>query len=191
MNWRDISYLQQGGNRQQQAYKVLMSLGIFETLAEFDPVLVGTIPIQVDLPDSDLDIICEVCDLDRFERLLRAHYACEVGFVVKQKWGKAVLVCDFEYGGFPIQVFGQDVPVRRQRAYRHMLIEARLLEIAGEEARRAIRALKASGLKTEPAFARWFSLSGDPYLRLLELAEHDDDFLRRWMHLSSKADPST
>ncbi len=47
--------------------------------------------------------------------------------------------------------------------------------MADDEARSAIRALKASGLKTEPTFGRYFDLSGDPYLRLLELAKLDDD----------------
>ncbi len=179
MSWRDISYLQQGSFRQQQAYRALTSLGIFETLARFDPVLVGTVPIDLDLPDSDLDIICEVHALDDFEQVLRAHYAREAGFTIeqKQKWGAPVVLCDFEYGGFPIQMFGQGTPVEQQRAYRHMLIEARLLEIAGDEARSAIRTLKASGLKTEPAFGRYFDLSGDPYLKLLELAELGDDGL--------------
>ena len=79
MNWRDISYLQQGTIRQQQAYRALVSLGIFEALAGFDPVLVGTIPIDLDLPESDLDIICEVNDLDDFERVLYAHYRARQG----------------------------------------------------------------------------------------------------------------
>ena len=185
MSWRDISYLRQGGVRKQQAYRALTSLGIFEILARFDPVLVGTIPIDLDLPNSDLDIICEVHDLDDFEQVLRAHYAREAGFeiVQKQKWDMPVVVCDFEHGGFPIQVFGQGKVVKQQRAYRHMLIEARLLAIAGDEARAAIRTLKASGLKTEPAFGRYFDLSGDPYLRLLQLAELGDDELRKLLGL--------
>jgi hypothetical protein len=185
MNWRDISYLQRGSLRQQQAHRALQALGLFETLARFDPLLVGTIPIDLALPTSDLDIICEAHDLAAFERVLHAHYAREPGFVVerKRKWGGEVVVCDFEHGGFPIQVFGQSKPVEQQRAFRHLAIEARLLALAGDEARSAIRQLKASGMKTEPAFGRYFDLSGDPYLRLLELAEWDDDELRTSMEL--------
>ena len=188
MNWRDISYLRRGSSRQRQAYRTLESLGIFETLARFDPVLVGTIPLDLALPTSDLDIICEVHDLAAFERVLHAHYARESGFMVerKRKWGDEVVVCDFEHGGFPIQVFGQGKPVERQRAYRHMDIEARLLALAGDAARSAIRQLKASGLKTEPAFGRYFGLRGDPYLRLLELAELDYDELRKQLLRKTK-----
>lgn len=186
MSWRDISYLRQGTIRQQQAYRALASLGLLETLAGFDPILVGTVPIDLDLPQSDLDIICEVYDLSDFEQVLRAHYAREAGFTIGQKlkWGDPVVVCDFEYGGFPIQVFGQGKAVEQQRAYRHMLIEAKLLELAGDEARTAIRNLKAGGLKTEPAFGYYFDLSGDPYLKLLELHELDDDELRESLALA-------
>ena len=142
MSWRDISYLRQGTIRQQQAYRALASLGLLETLAGFDPILVGTVPIDIDLPESDLDIICEVYDLGHFEQVLRAHYAREAGFTIgqKSKWGDPVVVCDFEQGGFPIQVFGQGKEVEQQRAFRHMLIEARLMEMAGNKVRAAIRA---------------------------------------------------
>ena len=64
-----------------------------------------------------------------------------------------------------------------------MLIEARLLDLIGDEARSAIRALKANGLKTEPAFGRYFDLSGDPYRKLLEIAALDDDELRNLVGL--------
>ncbi len=34
-----------------------------------------------------------------------------------------------------------------------------------------------AGLKTEPAFARYFHIEGDPYQALLEMASCDDDEL--------------
>jgi len=39
------------------------------------------------------------------------------------------------------------------------------------EVRQKIRHRKSQGLKTEPAFAAVFRLSGDPYQTLLQLAE--------------------
>ncbi|MFQ5796001.1 MAG: DUF4269 domain-containing protein, partial [Candidatus Bipolaricaulia bacterium] len=65
-----------------------------------------------------------------------------------------------------------------QNAYRHMAVEARLLAIGGEQARQEIRRLKRTGLKTEPAFACYFNLEGDPYQVLLQLATLSDDELR-------------
>ena len=65
-----------------------------------------------------------------------------------------------------------------QYAYRHMIVEARLLKIGGPAARPAIRRLKREGRKTEPAFAHYFDLEGDPYETLLELDGLDVDALR-------------
>lgn len=46
----------------------------------------------------------------------------------------------------------------------------------------AIQQLKAVGLKTEPAFADYFGLSGDPYQAMLELESLTDDELRNALH---------
>ena len=78
----------------------------------------------------------------------------------------------------PVEVFGQAVPVDQQRGYRHLLVEARFLELGGPRLRRAILELREEGLKTEPAFARALGLSGDPYERLWALSWCDDAELR-------------
>ena len=44
-----------------------------------------------------------------------------------------------------------------------MVIEGRLLDLAGESFRHNVIELEQSGLKTEPAFARLLGLNGDPY----------------------------
>ena len=59
-----------------------------------------------------------------------------------------------------------------------MIAEARLLSLAGESAKQAIRALKKQGIKTEPAFARYFGLLGDPYETLYALADASEAKLR-------------
>lgn len=87
----------------------------------------------------------------------------------------------------PVQIFAQPRPVIEQNAYRHMVVEARLLEIGSARAREAVRALNKAGLKTEPAFARYFHLEGDPYATLLELERLNADELRR--RLPDRRDP--
>jgi hypothetical protein len=171
MAWQDISYLSDGNERQRQAYRALQTLGVFKVLRDYTPVLVGTIPLAIDLEESDLDIICEVHDLTTFAGLVTRAFGQQEGFRVKQKLinGLPSLVAHFTYAGFPIEIFGQPRPVTEQNAYRHMVVEARLLAIGGEGARREIRRLKRAGLKTEPAFARHFNLAGDPYEALLQL----------------------
>ena len=81
---------------------------------------------------------------------------------------------------------GQACPVSQQRAYRHMVVEARLLELGGEPLQSAIIALKRSGLKTEPAFARCLGIHGDPYLALLALEALDDEALLRLLDDASQ-----
>jgi len=83
-------------------------------------------------------------------------------------------VARFTLDGIFIELFGQALYVDPQRAYRHMIIESRLLDLFGKDVRNNIREIKLSGLKTEPAFGQYFKLEGDPYLALLELEKLSD-----------------
>jgi hypothetical protein len=177
--WGDIDYLQRGNVRQRAAFHALESLNVFQILGNYRPVLVGTIPIDVDITGSDLDVICEACDLDAFERACRQFegYQC---FRIKRKQIKGVpsVVANLFHSGFRVQIFGQPQPVTEQHAYRHMLVEARLLEFGGERARAEIRRLKQEGCRTEPAFACYFNLEGNPFEVLLALSHLDEPALR-------------
>lgn len=183
MNWRDPAYLLRGTERQQAAYRLLRELRLFEQLRDYTPVLVGTIPLGIDVAGSDLDIICEVHDLEGFAHRVASAFGHQPDFRLKRKRinGLPTVVAGFtastEGYAFPVEVFGQPRPVTAQNAYRHMVVEARLLALGGEPARQAIRRLKQQGLKTEPAFARYFRLERDPYQALLELAALDDEAL--------------
>lgn len=148
-------------------------------MAQYTPVLTGTIPIDLDIETSDLDIVFEAHDLDVFEREVARLYGDFPGFEAHraESMGLPASVINFATDRFPIQFFAQPLPVTRQRAYRHMMVEARLLRLAGKSARVAIRTLKKQGIKTEPAFARYFDLSGDPYETLYQLADADDAHL--------------
>ena len=181
----DISYLQGGTKRQQAAYQALGRLKVFDILAGYSPLLVGTIPLDIDTAGSDLDIICQVKDsdhldhLDQLAALLRVHFSSWPDFSLRQRQHNQlpVVVCNFTFSGFPIEIFGQPRPVKEQRAYRHMVVEARLLSLAGPAAKEAIRRLKRRGIKTEPAFGEYFALPGDPFETLLTLGETSDEAL--------------
>lgn len=180
IDWTDLSYLRAGTPRQRSTYAALIQLGVFSHLHHFTPLLAGTIPLNIDLPTSDLDIICEARDLNVFQQTLTHHYTHQQNFALRRKSIRQIdsLVANFNFGGFAVEIFGQPRPVCEQNAYRHMVVEARLLA-AVPQARDAIRALKAAGMKTEPAFARYFHLQGDPYQTLLELYPIDDRELTR------------
>ena len=166
-----IDALRTGTPVQRAAWRVLTELAILDILAPFHARLVGAIPIDVDIPGSDLDIICQAPDLEPLARVLEAHFGRFPDFHLarKTRYGHPILVCDFTHRGFPIQVYGSPTPVERQRGWVHMAAEAHLLNLGGPEAREAVRALKQAGKKTEPAFAQVFGLAGDPYDALYAL----------------------
>ncbi len=151
---------------------MLARLQVARVLEAHRPTLAGTIPIGVDLPDSDLDVICEAHDLERFARLLASAYGTRPGFLVRRRLigGLPAVVARFRAHGFHIEIFAQPRPAWRQNAVRHMQVERRLLRLGGRSAAQAVRRFKEQGLKTEPAFARVFGLEGDPYRRLAELS---------------------
>ncbi len=65
----------------------------------------------------------------------------------------------------------------QQNAYKHMVVEDRILKRLGPVFRDNVRKLKSSGVKTEPAFARLLGLEGDPYQRLLDMHDWDEEKL--------------
>ncbi len=183
-NWLDPSYLLAGTPRQQEVYRLLFSAGVFVALREFSPCLAGTIPIQVDVPESDADIICEVKNHEAFERVLRECFSCWNGFAIhhfKAQEREVTLaqfvLCDELSQALTVEIFGQSLPMEEQNAYRHLVVEARLLRLAHEGANVQIRRLKSRGIKTEPAFAQYFGIIGEPYQALLDLYDVEDDVL--------------
>lgn len=163
-----------GNERQKNAYSVLDELKIFKILREYDPTLVGTIPIEIDILESDLDIICEVYDLEEFEELVIKSFNKYDNFHIERQTVKGILtsLSYFGYSNFLIEIFGQPKPVIEQDGYRHMIVEKKLLEISGESARMQIIKLKKLELKTEPAFAEYFNLKGDPFDELLHFTKY-------------------
>lgn len=157
--------------RQQLAWQELQQLGIFENLSDYDPVLAGTIPLEIDIPESDLDILCEVADLAAFAERLSALYSHFPQYKTQQISirGRESLIACFRGLHFEIEIFGQNLPVVRQDAYRHLLIEHQLLRKHGADFREQVIALKRSGQKTEPAFAQILGLDGDSYEALFAL----------------------
>ena len=166
-----LDYLQLGTHRQRAAFGTLTSHRVMEVLLAYDPILVGTVPIGIDLEGSDLDVICCFGDRQAFLEAVIAGFQNAAGFSIRTHMhqGTWSVIANFRLDDFDIEVFGQAIPTRRQLGYRHMLIEHRLLLQHGEPFRQNILALKRQGLKTEPAFAVALGLEGDPYMALLEL----------------------
>jgi len=171
INWFDISRLLGGTPSQQSAARTLLSLGIFDHLEEYTPVLCGTVPIDCDLPGSDLDIVCHAPRLIPFEETVRMFFGEAPRFRCRRKklLGIPSVVTRFPAGRWSIEIVGQDVPVLQQRAFAHMVAEALLLSGADPETNEKIRALKREGMTTEEAFGKTFSLAGNPYNALMQI----------------------
>lgn len=165
----NINYLKSGTARQQKAFEVLNENLILQKLWGFTPVLVGTIPINIANDSSDLDLACYWKDKNHFIEIVKKNFSEENHFQIYEKEisGKEAIVANFFTDDFEIEIFGQNIPVEEQFGFRHMIIEAKILEENGEDFRQKIIELKKSGIKTEPAFAQLLNLKGDPYEALL------------------------
>ena len=168
-NFLNIAYLKTGNQKQVKAYQVLTDNNVLEKLSAYAPILVGTIPINIDIENSDLDIICYVQDKLEFIKTLTNHFQNEKGFVVSENQSFRSIKANFFIEDFEVEIFGQNIETAHQNAYRHMLIEYQILLEKGETFRQEIINLKNQGIKTEPAFAALLGLNGNPYDALLKL----------------------
>ncbi|PKF74829.1 DUF4269 domain-containing protein [Chryseobacterium sp. PMSZPI] len=173
IDFTKIDYLKEGNERQKRAYEVLTKYKILEKLESYSPILAGTIPIEIDIEDSDLDIICEV-DL-RFEEdflddiMSSPLILDETEIMVENAVvsGEPSIVLNFMLEDFPIEIFGQNKPTQEQNAYRHMIAEYKILQEQGDKFKQKIIELKKQGIKTEPAFGILLGLE-NPYEDLLK-----------------------
>lgn len=157
----------------------LTQSGVLTRLANFDPHVAGTPPLDLDLPDSDIDILCHAPDPQAFAAAVWNAYRDQPGFAMWQWQGSdRPVVARFRCAGWLFELFGQARPVAEQLGWRHFVIERRLLALGGEPLRAAVMARRRAGAKTEPAFAQVLGLTGDPYAALLTLEGMDDANLR-------------
>ncbi|MGQ8871647.1 DUF4269 domain-containing protein [Paenibacillus sp. TSA_86.1] len=173
-----MEHLSVGNQRQQDAYRVLQDSGLLARLAPYSAYPAGTVPIDIDLPDSDLDVLCCADDLKTFQAELSGQLeGIALNSRIQWTYGigdsdqKAYITCELKLGSRPVEIFVQAVPVEQQNAYLHMQVEWSLLQLWGEAGHHEIRRLKQAGWKTEPAFAHVLGLEGNPYTELRELAE--------------------
>ncbi|WP_158932684.1 DUF4269 domain-containing protein [Acidisphaera sp. S103] len=141
--------------------EALAERGVLEVLAPFDPRIAGTPPLGLDLPGSDVDVLCFAPDAHRFTDTVWHNFSTAPAFMAKQLVrAPRPVVASFEVAG-----------------WRHFAIEQRLLALGGDDLPVAVLALRGRGMKTEPAFAAALGLRGDPYLVLLDLGEQHDETL--------------
>lgn len=175
MYFDDIKYLKNGNNRQRQAYSILTNNQVLIKLKQFDPILVGTVPLNIDIENSDLDIICYFEDKEYFQNFIKNKFGNENKFTIRElrSLSSSAIVANFFLNDFEVEIFGQNIPTKQQFAYRHLIVEHKILNKYGEKFRQKIVDLKRQGHKTEPAFALALGLTGDPYKELLKFELND------------------
>ncbi|MGB2578259.1 hypothetical protein AAIR98_000178 [Elusimicrobium simillimum] len=176
----DIKYLADGTPVQQAAHAAIVSLGILQDLAVHEPLVAGTIPIDINIPGSDIDIICRAADYAKFSKLINKLYGGKKKF--KENIFENHYVCGFEFENFIFEIYAQNIPPQKQNAYLHMLIEGRILNLKGQDFKKEIIKLKINGIKTEPAFGKLLNLV-NPYTDLLELQKMTDAELKKFLEL--------
>lgn len=171
MDFSNINYLTTGNPRQQSAYTTLTRYRVLEILSGYQALLVGTIPINIDIESSDLDVICNAPNTTYFKVDVTVKFGMHKNFSIREAQinKQAVVVANFWLDEWEIEIYAQATPTMQQNGYRHMLAEYRLLQQRGEAFRQQIIALKKQGYKTEPAFAKALNLPGDAYQALLNL----------------------
>ena len=154
IHFEDILYLEKGNKIQKKAFQLLKSLNIMDLLARFDPILVGTIPINIAIEGSDLDIICYWEDKAEFERIIKGRFSDSRGFTISESdySGELSVVSNFMAGNFKVEIFGQNIPTRFQNGYLHMLAEYHLLNEHGEGFRQKVL---NSGMFTDCSGRAW------------------------------------
>lgn len=166
INFKDIGYLKSGNSKQRKVYRILNESKILETLKDFHPLVVGTIPIGIDLPESDVDIILESNNLGELKKMLLEKFNDFTNFQF-HFFKEDELVCTFEIEDLPFEIYATNLPTEMQNGYLHMLKEYEIIQIKDSDFIHQIKELKRKGMKTEPAFCQLLGIKGNPYDAIL------------------------
>ncbi|MCA1023576.1 DUF4269 domain-containing protein [Halobacillus litoralis] len=175
MNVMEI--LRTGSEKQQHVLKLYHKLKIASECKENHPVICGTIPLGIDLEDSDVDVIMQAENLSSLSEKWERLYGGFPGFKVIEKYirRRKIIKANFTYGGLEWELFAQNQPVTEQNAWLHMYLECRILQ-ENPSLKTIIRQQKKEGFSTEAAFCTQLGIKGDPYEGLLTYGR-----MRGWM----------
>lgn len=180
-----IEYLATGSERQRRASRVLSASHLWQRLGDLADVefaLAGSLPLDLAVDESDLDVVVCVPDLKVFLQQLRQAFGHERDFEAGLgvgRGGRCVLASFVLRNESDekerIEIFAQTLPLPTQAAVVHLLIEARLMGLAPEGSSFVSRLVEARGrgLKTEEAFGEVLELR-EPYEELLKLDDLSD-----------------
>lgn len=140
---------------------------ILKHLQKYSPLVSGSVPLDIQTSQSDLDLIFSAQNFDEFVTDIN-QISTQVEVYKKDLRGIPSVIARFQTPYAKYECVAQNKSVFEIIAHQHFLVESRLLNIAGEKARHGIQKLKNSGVPTEPAFVEYFKIKGEPYQTLLE-----------------------
>ncbi|RHX81209.1 DUF4269 domain-containing protein [Leptospira yasudae] len=176
-------YLKHGNTKQQRLWKDLEEHSILGRISKFNPVLAGTIPLEIDHEQSDADILCSFSQIEEFSEVCTSSFSVFSDFKLERKKFQDAdsIVVRFYTREFAYEIFGQRIPVIDQMGLVHLQVEHKILSIAGTRFRDNIRVLKRKGLKTEHAFCDLLGIKGSPYQTIFDLRLFSDEELRNFV----------
>jgi len=168
-NYLNIDYLKEGTPIQKKVYKRISKHNVLEKLEKYNPIVVGTYPLDINIESSDIDIIGQTNNFIEAVDDLIKKFSEYHNFSIRttEKNHKIILVCSFWIKKFRFEVYLENKNPLEQSAYKHMLTEAKILKSKDELFKKEIINLKNKGISTEEAFALLLGLEGDPYEMLL------------------------
>lgn len=167
IDFKNIAYLNAGNEVQKNTYRLINNYNILQQLQAYQPIVVGTIPININIEGSDVDIVLYTLDFNQIEAELYRDFSQFDDFQL-ERIGSNVIVCGFSIEGQLFELYATDRETEQQNGYLHMIKEYEIMQIMDEDFASEIRTLKKAGVKTEPAFCQLLQLHGNPYEELLK-----------------------
>ncbi|MCE2028350.1 DUF4269 domain-containing protein [Sessilibacter corallicola] len=159
------------------ARRALISSQILEKLQAYSPTVVSTVFLNLHTPSSDIDIVCSHACAIQFSHDLNKALKGQNNVTIKRK--PDCILGRFILDDIPFEIYSSTQPVNLQFGYRHFKIMEKLTALGGQSFCNAIRKLKLTGLKTEPAICKWLNIEGDPYSEILILENLNDRELKK------------
>jgi predicted metalloenzyme YecM len=167
-----------------RVWNAILASKVLKNFSEHNPLIAGTFPLEIDVENSDVDVLLFANNLEEVEAKLKKVYGECLNFTysISMVDGLDTLICNFTFQDVPFEIFAQARQPVRQNAYLHFLIEERLLNLGGAAFKKEIKRARLTGIKTEPAFAKILNIQDDPYKGLLELQKKDSAFIKGVMN---------
>ena len=161
----NINYLNYGNDRQKLLYEEITKLRLIESFSIFNPIIVGTIPIEIDIPSSDVDIIIDLSkgDILIYFKEFAKNFRNFILEIKINKISENSFIAQFQTENFKFEIFGEFKETSKQFGFVHMVIENEILNLLGQDFKNSIKKLKYKGFKTELAFCVLLNINEDPY----------------------------